>query len=560
MPKRAFLAAGALGCGCALAFAPPFVQYVLTRAAIAALFAVGFNLTFGFAGIASLGHAAFYALGAYAVALAGVRIPGFAPLAIVAAPAGGALLGIAFAYLTRRTRGIYTLLLTLMLAEGLWGLASQNAGVTGGDNGIAGIARAAPFDSPGAFGLVALVALVVAALVMQRFIDSPPGRIVVAGRESEPRVAAFGFDIVAYRAAAFALSGAICALAGVLHAYAGGSVTPLVAHWTTSASVLVASILGGPAFVLGPALGAASLVLLETVASSLTQRWETVYGLALIATIVFMPRGMLGLRRRAERRPQPLRAAAPHLDPAEDASESVPPGTVLLALANVQVAYEGVPVLQGCSLELRAGERVAIVGPNGAGKSTLFAAICGDVALSGGAISLAGRDVTSASPDRRARAGLGRTYQFGAVPRGLSVRAFLELAHLARERQDLRAFVPVAGMVRLGAEVTATLERTGLAALAEAPIGSLSAGTQRVVEIVATLAAHPRVLLLDEPTAGLDEAERALVVRLIAALPRTIGVLVIEHDRELAAALVDRVGELANGRIKETGDAVALGS
>jgi ABC-type branched-subunit amino acid transport system permease subunit/ABC-type branched-subunit amino acid transport system ATPase component len=578
--SRALLAVAALACGGALAFAPPFEQFVLTRVAIAALFAVGFNLAFGYGGIASLGHAAFYALGAYTVALASVRAPGLALVAILAAPAGGALLGIAFALLTRRTRGIYTLLLTLMLAEGLWGLVSQNVAVTGGDNGIAGIVRAAPFASPAAFGLATLAALAAGAFAVQRFIASPPGLILVAGRESEPRVAAFGFDIVAYRAAAFALSGAICAVAGALHAYAGGSVTPLAAHWTTSASVLVAAILGGPAFVLGPALGAASLVLLETVASSLTQRWETVYGLTLIATIVFLPRGILGLTRR---RASSLPASAPEsarrfgtlVEPAvmprlEGLGEpggrlgrpdaAAAPRAVLLSLVDVDVAYEGVPILKGCSLEVRAGERVAIVGPNGAGKSTLFAAICGDVKLGGGTIALCGRDVSAASPDERARAGLGRTYQFGAVPRALSVREFLELAHLARVRADVRAFAPLARMQRLQADVAATLERTGLAALADLPIGELSAGTQRVVEIVATLAANPRVLLLDEPTAGLDEAERALVVRLIGALPRTIGLLVIEHDRELIATLVDRVGELSAGRVRGAGDAVALGS
>lgn len=611
--SRVIFAAAVLGIGCAFAFAPPFDQFVLTRAAIAALFAVGFNLAFGFAGIPSLGHAAFYALGAYAVAFASVRLPALAPAAILAAPAGGALLGGAFALLTRRTRGIYTLLLTLMLAQGIWGLVSRNVAVTGGDNGIAGIVRSEAFASPAAFGLTAFVALVLAAFVVQRFIDSPPGLIVVAGRESEPRVAAFGFDIVSYRAAALALSGAICAFAGVLHAYAGGSVTPSVAHWTTSAAALVSAIVGGPAFVLGPALGAASLVVLETVASSLTGRWETIYGLALIATIVFMPRGILGLRPLPRARPQAarLRTAQPQLDalaesgflgyaqldvpetvptgtPHRDApAETVPvvtphletafgiesfadaqvdaaipaaPGVVLLALSNVEVAFEGVPILTGCSLDVRAGERVAIVGPNGAGKSTLFAAICGDVALASGSIALAGRDVSAASPDRRARAGLGRTYQFGAVPRGLSVRAFLELAYLAQARASILAFVPLSRMAKLQADVAATLERTGLTEIADVPIGTLSAGTQRVVEIVATLAAKPRVLLLDEPTAGLAEADRALVVRLIAELPRTIGVLVIEHDRELVGALVDRVGELADGRIKEAGDAVALGS
>jgi branched-chain amino acid transport system permease protein len=561
MPSRPVLVAAALALAAALGFAPPFVQFVLTRMSIAALFALGFNLVFGYAGVASLGHAAFYALGAYAVALASARLPHLAPVAIVAAPVGGALLGVVFAVLTRRTRGIYTLLLTLMLAQGLWGLVSQNAGVTGGDTGIAGIVRSAPFESPGTFGLAALTALLLAAFAAQRFVDSPPGLIVVAGRESEARVAAFGFDIVSYRAAAFALSGAICAFAGVLHAYAGGSVTPLAANWSTSAGAMVASILGGPASILGPAIGAASLVLLETVASSLTQRWETLYGLGLIATIVFMPRGLLGLLQpRSERAGAGAPAAAARLDVEPAGATARAGGEVVLDVANIRVTLDGVTILRDCSLALYAGERVAIVGPNGAGKSTLFAAICGDVALASGTMRLCGSDVSAASPDRRARAGLGRTYQFGAVPRALSVRAFLELAHLAQTRGDIRAFVPLEGMSRLQADVTATLERTGLAPLADLRIGSLSAGTQRVVEIVGTLAAKPRVLLLDEPTAGLDESERALVVGLIAALPRTIGVLVIEHDREVVEALVDRVGELGDGRIKGVGDAVALGT
>ena len=551
------------GTACALVFAPPFVQFVLTRMLIAAIFAVGFNLVYGFAGIASLGHAAFYALGAYAVALASADSGGLATAAVIASPLGGAALGIVFASLTQRTRGIYTLLLTLMLAQGLWGLVSQNVGVTGGDNGIAGIVRAPALATPAAFGLAALAALVVAASLVQRFVDSPPGLIVVAGRESEPRVAAFGFSIRAYRAAAFALSGGICAFAGVLHAYAGGSVTPLAAHWSTSAAALVAAVLGGPAFVLGPALGAASLVLLETVASSFTQRWETFYGLALIATIVFVPRGILELLRRPAALAPNARAEGARLA-TPPASHPPEPGEILLELADVAVSYEGVPILRDCSLVVHAGERIAIVGPNGAGKSTLFAAICGDVAVSGGSIALAGRDIGATAPDARARAGLGRTYQFGAIPRALTVRAFLELSYLARNRSEAWSLRPVGHIPLEQAEVAATLARTGLEPYAHVPVGALSAGTQRVVEIVATLAANPLVLLLDEPTAGLEGADRTLVMRLIAELPRSIGVLIIEHDREVVAALVDRVGELTAGRIEsvsrtgEDGDAVAF--
>ena len=281
----------------------PFHLAVVTRALIFAGYALAFNVVFGMGGMPSLGHAAFFGAGGYVVGLGVTE----AELGIAALTLGtlvvGALLGLLFGVATLRTRGIYLLLLTLALGQALWGLAFQQVGLTGGDNGIAGVGRAAlPFGT-GEIALYWTVVLVVGAVTVGLWIfaRSPVGRIIVGIRESETRMAALGYSVPAYRITAFVVSGSLTALLGGLFVFSNRFVGPENLYWPTSAEVMVFAILGGAATFFGPALGAVLLVLAETWVSGLTDRWPTVLGLVYVLTILFLPQGLLGLRRRGSR-------------------------------------------------------------------------------------------------------------------------------------------------------------------------------------------------------------------------------------------------------------------
>lgn len=296
---------------------PSFYLFALTRILILGLFATAFNIVFGFGGMPSLGHAAFFGTGAYVVGIMTTRTGlSFFPILALTVLAGAAL-GIVFGAFNLRARGIYLLLLTLALAQAAFGLAFQQVEITGGDNGISGITRETlPVgETLPAFYWLTVVLVAVCLALMWVFVRSPIGMAIVGLRESETRLAASGYRVGAYRIYAFAVSGAFSAVAGLLDAYLLGSVSPSALSFLLSAEVMVFAILGGAAYFFGPFLGAAIIVSLELYVSTFTARWTVVLGVLYVLTALFMSDGLLGriarLRRRARRTPDGPSTAAP---------------------------------------------------------------------------------------------------------------------------------------------------------------------------------------------------------------------------------------------------------
>jgi len=220
----------------------------------------------------------------------------------------------------------------------------------------------------------------------------------------------------------------------------------------------------------------------------------------------------------------------------------------VLRLEGVVGRFGGLVAVDGVSLSLGPRQRLAIIGPNGAGKTTLFRLIAGDLAASAGRIQLFGRDVTRAPAHRRARMGLSRTFQVSNLFGGLSVLDNVRLAAQAREPGRWRILAPVRRGDPIGAAAMEALERAGIGSRAGDRVADLSHGEQRQLEVALALATRPRLLLLDEPAAGLSAGERARFRELLGSLPRTLPLLLIEHDMSLALSLADEVLCLHNGR------------
>ena len=229
---------------------------------------------------------------------------------------------------------------------------------------------------------------------------------------------------------------------------------------------------------------------------------------------------------------------------------SPPAGAVpALELRGVSRAFGGLRAVDAVELTVQPGERRALIGPNGAGKTTLFNLISGALALTSGVIRLFGRDVTRAPSHRRAALGLSRTFQVTTLFPELSVLENCLLAVQALTPAKFAMLRPVSTFAALHERARATLEMVGLGAAAGARARNLSHGEQRQLEIALALAGRPRLLLLDEPTAGLSPAESRLMAELLKRLDPAITVLMIEHDMDIALEVSQQVTVLHYGRV-----------
>jgi branched-chain amino acid transport system ATP-binding protein len=223
--------------------------------------------------------------------------------------------------------------------------------------------------------------------------------------------------------------------------------------------------------------------------------------------------------------------------------------TPALQLFELRKSFGGLPAMNGVSLEVMPGERRLIIGPNGAGKTTLFNLITGDLKRDAGAIRLFGDEVSRLKPHERAHRGLARTYQIITLfPKdSLEHNLVLSLLGLSKARWDV--FTPLARYAGLNEESRRVLKRVGLEHLAKRSIAEVSYGEKRRLEVAMALAQNPRVLLLDEPFAGLSREERGAMKDLIRGIPRDVTVVMIEHDMDTALDLAERITVLHYGSV-----------
>jgi len=225
-----------------------------------------------------------------------------------------------------------------------------------------------------------------------------------------------------------------------------------------------------------------------------------------------------------------------------------------LAVTRLCKSFGGLRAVQQIDLSLAPGERHAIIGPNGAGKTTLFNLIAGELAPTAGRIALFGQDVTRLPPQRRAALGLARTFQVNTLFPSLTVTENLLLAVQGTLPTKLRLHRPISSYRDLYDRARAVLESVGLVGAGEAIVRTLSHGEQRQLEVALALASRPRLLLLDEPTAGLSLAESQRLTGLLKGLDRSMSLLVIEHDMDVVFDVAERITVLHDGKVIADGD------
>jgi branched-chain amino acid transport system ATP-binding protein len=232
----------------------------------------------------------------------------------------------------------------------------------------------------------------------------------------------------------------------------------------------------------------------------------------------------------------------------------------VLELANVSKHFGGVFATDDVTLDVKRGEVHALIGPNGAGKTTLVAQISGDLASDSGTIVFEGADVTHAPQHRRVRAGLARSYQVTSIFRRLSVLDNLALAVQARSGSSFSFWRPVASESALADEARSLAAQIGLSAREGAVAATLAHGEQRALEVGLALATRPKLVLLDEPTAGMGPEESQAMIALVERIRSQVAVLLVEHDMDAVFRLADRISVLVSGRVIASGAPEAIRS
>ena len=567
-PRTGTLAVAAL----ALALLPILLHLLGLTASIAAMVvslaiaAMGLNLLVGYTGLTSFGHSAWFGIGGFAAALAQLRLlPGQIVLPILLSMVFVAILSTAVGALILRRRGVYFSLLTLALAALAYTIAFRWSSVTGGENGLGGLKRGVigpiNLDDPSAYYVfVALIGLAVA-YALQRVTRSPFGHVLIAIRENQLRATFQGYPVERYRLAAFVLSATITGLGGALTAFQGYFISYDATSIPLSGELLAMVTIGGMHSLLGPALGAAFFVLFRELLSIWTGNWLFWFGLIFVGFVLFSPSGLVGLWAALRRAWAPSVAEAAAMSrrklyeglPLPDFLRPGAAGGGILEAVGVSRSFGGIRAVSQASLALGAGEIHALIGPNGAGKTTLFNLLSGLFPPGEGAIRLDGRDIHRLPVQEICRRGLARSFQITSLFKSASVYENIRLSLQAKHAARFDLWRDVDAYRDIHAETAELIRFLGLEGIEQAKAGDLSYGGQRLVDLGIALASKPRVLLLDEPLAGLAAAERERVAALIRSIASDIPVLIVEHDIDRVLGFSQRVTVMNQGRVLMTG-------
>jgi branched-chain amino acid transport system ATP-binding protein len=549
-----------------LPFALDLVGLPLRSAVDVIVFAIacmGLNVLVGHTGLVSFGHGAWFGLGAYAAALSqrywfpgGIILPFLFAMFFVAAAAllSGALI--------LRRRGVYFSLLTLALTALLFAIAYRWTELTGGESGLGGVTRASVLgvdleSDRFYYWAVAAIGMAVCYLLW-RFHRSPVGTVLVAIRENEERARFLSYPTDRYKLVGFVLSAAVVAIAGALsvfnHRFA--SAEPLAVAFSGELVAMV--VIGGMRSFLGPALGALFFILFREFLSIWTPHWLFFFGLLFVGFIVFSPTGLVGVAGRimAPFRKRTIEAAAmagrrvsehaglPQIYRRAAASEA----PVLLARGLVK-RFGGIHAVDGIDLAVKDRTLHALIGPNGAGKTTAFNLLSGLFPPDAGVIELEGHSIAGLKAEDITAAGVGRSFQITNLFGGLSAQENLRLAVQARSTRRFALWTSAAAMSDVNDETAELIAFVGLAGIERAEAASLSYGGQRLLDMGLAVATRPRILLLDEPLAGLAAAERARIAALLTTISAEIAVLLVEHDIDRVFQIADHVTVMNEGKV-----------
>ncbi|MFY0735702.1 ATP-binding cassette domain-containing protein [Aurantimonas sp. NFXS3] len=548
-----------------MATAPLYLDTYMTNVLIRALFlgvlALTVDLVWGYTGVLTFGQSAFFGIGAYACALVATHWgfgPGWFALAlvigIVAAAVTAWLVGLLSFY--HGASPLYSSIMTLALPIVLVQIIFAGGRFTGSSSGLSGFPTY--YWSIDTWFVIAGILLVSVATVAWLFVRSDYGRILVAIRENEDRCAYLGIPVSRIKIGLFVACGAIGAVAGFGYAAFTNVVAPELGGFLLGTESLIWVALGGRGTLLGPILGAIGIdVTSSYLSGSLPFLWKFIVGVVFVLVIILLPNGFASLvtgawrRYRARSNPEgeghhatSVRLVAAEGTGVRPTATSVAP----IRIAALTCRYGSLTVLDGIEVEAREGQLLSIVGPNGAGKTTLMRCISNGTERTSGEVTVAGTEIGRRSPQKIVGLGVGRSFQNTSLFDSLTVGDCLQLA---RYRIDGASAFVRRQTVTLPEPALEILRATGLDQQLGLETRYLSHGMKRGLELAMVLATEPRVLLLDEPTAGLTKSERTAIGHVLTRLVEEYGlcVFLIEHDLDFVREISNRIVVLHQGKL-----------
>ncbi len=539
-----------------------FWAYQLGLYALYASAAIGIGLCWGQSGFLPLGQALFFGLSAYLSGFAFIAFQQHSFIAVLTMPviafvSGLFAYGIGFVVLRRPGENTaYFSMITLALSLLAFQIATSWNSVTGGFDGLKGIPGLPGLsDLSDVYYVSAAVLLIVLGLASWLY-HAPLGVLWRALAQNERRLALLGFDVRMLKAVAFAVSGFMAGVGGAVYAPQQGIVTPQLVGFGLSADLVIWAAIGGRASLIGPVIGTLLVGSLSAELRDSVPFWEVLMALFFIVIVLAFPQGIAGLIepawQRLEGRP---RGPAPVLAPKGLTDRPA----ARLALSDVSVHLGEVTILDHLSLDFDRAGIFCVIGPNGAGKTSMFNVVSGELAASSGRVDLGGMEIGALAPHRISHLGLARKLQIPSVFPHLSIADNLAIALWSGRATKLQLLDP-----RLRRWTSPMLEelksRYPFLASGGRKAAELSHGEQQILELAMALLTEPRVLLLDEPCAGLSPEETGAVVDIVRWAARRLrgSVIIVEHDMSLVKELAELVYVLHNGTLLARGSVAAV--
>ena len=540
---------------------PYYLRFIQT-AAIFGLAALALSIVFGKGGIVSVGHMGLFGIGAYTSAVLALKFGWPVWLAMLAALLTSGIGGWLLALSSSRVIGVYLAMTTVAFNIVIERLVIQFPDLTDAAAGMINIPELNLFGyhfEMESFYYLILAAYLGGLYILRNFNQSTWNPVTSSLRETPVACLFMGNSTANLRIVLFVVSAVIIGGAGAMHAHMMGRLNYNTITWDQSVILLAMVVLGGRRELLGPYVGAAILIFVPLFFGGLAQYINILYALVLLFFLLVTPEGIVGwIRRRyAERRSnlrdqiKDWRLSEPHY--AIDYAVGREDRPVVEAVG-VTKRFGGLTALDNVSLTCMPGEIHALIGPNGAGKTTLVNVITGFYPPDGGDVRVMGTSVRGLAADQIALMGLGRTFQQPSLVGEMTTAENMMVATHNRLHADIVSTLmglPAHGrsLGAASAEALDLLQAVGLSDLAQVRVDRLPHGYQRLVEIARALGLHPRLLLLDEPAAGLAPEEMRHLRKLLEVIRGNgIAILLIEHNMEFVMSIADRVSVLDFGK------------
>jgi len=528
-----------------------YYLFILGMIGVTTLVSVGLNILAGLSGQISIGHAGFFAIGAYTGSLLMLRAQWNFGLALALAAIAAAGTGAALAAPALRVSGPYLAMVTIAFGVIVERVLIEWVGLTGGFGGLTGIPKPTLLGLQPALRDGVLLVMIIAFLSVLAFAllkRHPWGRAFQAVRDDAIAAAAVGLNPLYVRVMAFAVSAALTGLAGVFFAAIVGFVSPDSFTFHRSILFLLAVILGGLGTAEGAFVGAVILVILPEFLHDFADYQLLIFGLLLLLTLRLAPDGIMSLFKRWLDQAPPLYPlpTPPDLPASVAQSQTHTP----LSVNAVSIQFGGIRAVDQVSLTAQPGTITAVIGPNGAGKTTLLNLISGFYRPQSGSVCLDQADLTQLSSRQIANLGVSRTFQATRLFNSLSVLDNLRVATVGDRLGWVLAALIGRGVNRRPEKaLLEMLAFVGFKGDVHQPVSALSFGDRRLVEIARALTTRPQVLLLDEPAAGLSKDDKGALAHLIRRIASSgLKVILIEHDMELVMGISDVVLVMDSGR------------